>query len=175
MAASSDCAFRIMFDIQLLCNDIYHAFYIQREDTKYPYLRKSCILYYEWCRHPRFIVRYLLTYIAIRMKAWNVAELLLKNGVYLVCVILVTLFFLIVGGIQFSECKVMPYDVNLTDGSEPAPSQCKIGLISDLHLGAGADNKMVTKMCEQLIAQQPDIICIAGDYRHIIIVRYAGK
>lgn len=40
-----------------------------------------------------FIVRYLLTYIAIRMKAWNVAELLLKNGVYLVCVILVTLFF----------------------------------------------------------------------------------
>lgn len=57
----------------------------------------------------------------------------------------------------------MPYDVNLTDGSEPAPSQCKIGLISDLHLGAGADNKMVTKMCEQLIAQQPDIICIAGD------------
>lgn len=54
MAASSDCAFRIMFDIQLLCNDIYHTFYIQREDTKYPYLRKSCILYYEWCRHPRF-------------------------------------------------------------------------------------------------------------------------
>ena len=110
-----------------------------------------------------FILRYLMTYITIRLKAWNTVKILLKDGVYLASLILFTLFFLVVGSRHFSECKIETYDVNLTDGSVPDPSQCTIGLISDLHLGAGADNQMVVQMCEQLVSQKPDMICITGD------------
>ena len=110
-----------------------------------------------------FVLRYLVTYAAIRLKAWSAVKFLLNNSVFMVSIVLCSVFFLLFGSFHFNDMRLIIRDVNLTDGSDAHPSQCTIGLISDLHLGAGADDKLVDKMCRQLENQHPDLICITGD------------
>ena len=109
------------------------------------------------------LVRYLLAYICIQLHAWSAVETLHNNRGYAVAVVLCTAFFLGVGSYHFLGCRVMTYDVNLTDGTPEHPSQCTIALLSDIHLGAGAGDALVDKMCEQTAELNPDLVCIGGD------------
>lgn len=110
-----------------------------------------------------FILRYLLTYIAIRIKAWKAVGFLLRDRTYSVGVLLFSVSLLLIGTVHFNICKTVSYTVNLTDGEISNPNQCRICLISDVHLGAGADRAAVDRMCESLSQQHPGLICITGD------------
>ena len=110
-----------------------------------------------------FLVRYLMTYICIRLEAWPAVEKLHKNSVYAVSVALCTAFFLTIGSLHFADIRILSYDADLTGGSAEAPSRCTVALLSDIHLGAGAGDRLVDRMCGLLAEQQPDLICISGD------------
>ena len=109
------------------------------------------------------LVRYLLAYICIQLHAWSAVETLHNNRGYAVAVALCTAFFLGVGSFHFLGCRVLTYDVNLTDGTPEHPSQCTIALLSDIHLGAGASDRLVDEMYEQVAGLRPDMVCISGD------------
>ena len=109
------------------------------------------------------LLRYLLAYICIQLHAWSAVETLHNNRGYAVAVALCAAFILGVGSSHFNGCRVMTYDVNLTDGTSEHPSQCTVALLSDIHLGAGAGDALVDRMCAQVAELRPDLVCIDGD------------
>ena len=110
-----------------------------------------------------FCLRYLLVYALLRMRVWPAIRVLVKNEVFALGIVMTALFFLVFGTMHFRECRVSAYDVNLTDGTPEQVSQCRIGLVSDLHLGGGGSAQLVERTCRRLEEQQPDMICIVGD------------
>ena len=109
------------------------------------------------------LLRYLLAYICIQLHAWSAVETLHSNRGYAVAVALCAAFILGVGSSHFNGCRVMTYDVNLTDGTSEHPSQCTVALLSDIHLGAGAGDALVDRICAQTAELRPDLVCIDGD------------
>lgn len=60
------------------------------------------------------------------------------------------------------DIRSVSYDVTLASGDQG--KRTKLVMISDLHLGAVGSEKRLAKIVRSINAQQPDIICIAGDF-----------
>ena len=61
-----------------------------------------------------------------------------------------------------NDLRHVSYDVSIP--SEMRADEIKLVLISDLHLGAVGSEERLEKIIREINAQQPDLICIAGDF-----------
>ena len=61
-----------------------------------------------------------------------------------------------------NDLQHVSYDVSLSD--DTSIKETRVVLISDLHLGAVGSEKRLESIVREINAQQPDIICIAGDF-----------
>lgn len=86
----------------------------------------------------------------------------LFRGFVTLGVVLLTISTCAYGFIHVKKIDHVAYDIQL-QGKQDI-SDLKVVLISDLHLGAIGSEERLEKVVEELNAQQPDIICIAGDF-----------
>lgn len=73
--------------------------------------------------------------------------------------ILLTASFVSYGIYHANQIQTVAYNVSINNSS----SKMKIVLVSDLHLGATHSEKRLPKIVETINAQNPDLVCIAGD------------
>lgn len=66
------------------------------------------------------------------------------------------------GIVNANELCHVSYDVSPT--SKASESETRLVMISDLHLGAVGSEKRLEKIVREINAQEPDIICIVGDF-----------
>ena len=66
------------------------------------------------------------------------------------------------GAIHARQIKHVSYDVSLS--TSKTTSEMNIVMISDLHLGAIGSEGRLEKIVQEINAQKPDIVCIAGDF-----------
>lgn len=86
----------------------------------------------------------------------------LFRGFITLGVLLLTISTCIYGFLHVRKIYHVTYDIQL-QGKQDI-SDVKVVLISDLHLGAIGSEERLENVVEELNAQQPDIICIAGDF-----------
>lgn len=110
-----------------------------------------------------FCVRYLLIFIAIRTRKYNIAKALLRDVAAIIASVVIAALLLTLGTIHFNNIMQVEYDVSLAKTNAAETSVCRIGLISDVHLGCGASRSDVDRLCKILKEQNYDCICIAGD------------
>jgi len=110
-----------------------------------------------------FLLRYLLTFLAINLHRYKAAAVLLSGKGYLFGVTVITLLSILFGTLHFDRQIITEYEVDLSDERITDPALCKIGMLCDIHLGAGATTDAVDHMCALLSAQEYDLICICGD------------
>lgn len=61
-----------------------------------------------------------------------------------------------------NDLQHVTYDIFLSDSAHTKDT--RLVLISDLHLGAVGSEKRLESIVQEINAQQPDIVCIAGDF-----------
>jgi len=81
-------------------------------------------------------------------------------NLYAVCASLLVCFVMIVyGAINAHYVNIVNYNISLPGNG----GNIRMGLISDLHIGASIDRSKVKKIADKINAEKPDIVCIAGD------------
>lgn len=79
---------------------------------------------------------------------------------YFAIVLSLTIAILIFGYVKNSTFEIEKFDVEI---EKPLPSNLKIIVLSDMHLGYGTTQKKLSNYVEKINAQNPDLILIAGD------------
>ena len=78
-------------------------------------------------------------------------------------VLLLSAATVIGGGLHAARIQTRSYEIPLANCTQEL-SRMKILLISDLHLGAVGSENRLEAIVERINAQEPDLICIAGDF-----------
>lgn len=95
------------------------------------------------------------------MKLSFVARPLFKGFVTL-GVLLATLVTCVYGFVNARQIDHVSYEIRLYDKKDI--SDMKLVMISDLHLGAIGSEGRLEKIVNEINAQNPDVVCIAGDF-----------
>lgn len=66
------------------------------------------------------------------------------------------------GFLHAATPRLVAYDVSLS--TEEQAQEMKLVMISDLHLGAVGSESRLEKIVAEINAQQPDVVCITGDF-----------
>lgn len=85
----------------------------------------------------------------------------LFRGIPALAVLLATLVTCIYGFVNARQIDHVSYEISLPGKADL--SDLRIVMISDLHLGAVGSESRLGTIVEELNAQQPDLVCIAGD------------
>lgn len=86
----------------------------------------------------------------------------LFKGVSLLCVLLLTVSTCTYGFMHVQKIHRATYSIAIEHKKDL--SDLNLVMISDLHLGAIGSEKRLQAVVEEINAQNPDIICIAGDF-----------
>ena len=84
------------------------------------------------------------------------------NGIVMISVLLLTSITCIGGFINARQIDHVSYNIELE--SKQDISDLKIVMISDLHLGSIGSEGRLDEIVSEINSQNPDIICIAGDF-----------
>ena len=97
-----------------------------------------------------------------RILKLSVSQKPLVKGIMTICVLLLTSITCIFGFTQGTKIHPVSYEIAL-EGKKDI-SDLKVVLISDLHLGAVGSEERLENIVDEINAQKPDLICIAGDF-----------
>ena len=86
----------------------------------------------------------------------------LFNGIVMISVLLLTTITCVGGFINARQIDHVSYSIKL-EGKQDI-SDLKIVMISDLHLGSVTSEDRLDEIVSEINSQNPDIICIAGDF-----------
>ncbi len=95
------------------------------------------------------------------MKLPFTANPLLKSA-ETICILVLTFGTSIYGFFHAKQISHISYEIQLQDKNDI--SDLNMVLISDLHLGAIGSERQLEKIVNEINAQQPDVVCIAGDF-----------
>ena len=84
------------------------------------------------------------------------------NGIVMISVLLLTTITCVGGFINAHQIDHVSYSIKL-EGKQDI-SDLKIVMISDLHLGSVTSEDRLDEIVSEINSQNPDIICIAGDF-----------
>lgn len=74
-------------------------------------------------------------------------------------VLLLTAVIVVGGAVHAAHIRTVSYSVDSGKGAEPL----KLVLVSDIHIGARGIENRLQRMADAISAQEPDLVCIAGD------------
>lgn len=97
-----------------------------------------------------------------RLMKLNFTAHKLFDGCVMLCVLLITAVICCGGFINARRINHVSYDVELQGKNDI--SDINVVMISDLHLGAIGSEGRLDKIVSEINAQDPDLVCIAGDF-----------